>query len=282
MSTLAPRTIQEAVDALGEHPDADVLAGGTDLMVEVNAGVRRPSTVVSLHRIDELRGWRRDGDEVELGAALTYRELEQGPLAELVPVLAQAARTVGSPQIRNAGTVGGNVCTASPAGDTLPPLAALDATVVLAGPDGRRTVALLEFVTGPKRTDRRPDELVVAVRVPVLDGPQEYLKVGTRNAMVISVAGVAFVVDRAGRTVRCALGSVAAVPVRATDAEAWLATRVNWDASRPAIADPEDVARFAVMVAADARPITDHRSTAEYRRHAVQVCARRAAERCLR
>ena len=276
-----PTTLDGALHVLADHPDAHVLAGGTDLMVEVNYGHRRPSAVLSLRRVDELRGWRIDGDEIVLGAGLTYAEMETGELAELLPALAQAARTVGSPQIRNTGTVGGNLGTASPAGDTLPVLSALDATVVLASVRGERTLSIHDFVTGPKRTAREPDELIVAARVPRVRGPQEYLKVGTRNAMVISVAGCAVVVDLDGRTVRCALGSVGPVPIRCRDAEAFVVGKIDWDAEPARVSDPRTYETFGSLAAEAARPIDDHRSTAAYRRHACGVMARRALMRCL-
>ena len=274
-----PRTLDEAVEALRADPGALVVAGGTDVMVEVNAGRRRPTTVVSLSGVDELRGWRREGGEVVVGATTTYRALEQPEFAALVPALAQAARTVGSPQIRNAATLGGNIGTASPAGDTLPVLAALDATVELVSAAGPRTVPLLELVTGVKTTALAPGELVRAVRMPVLRGAQEFCKVGTRSAMVISVVMVAVVVDLDGRTVRIGVGSAAPTPVRAREAEAWIRERVDWD--RPALRAADDAERFAELVAADTRPIDDHRSTAAYRRHAIEVCARRALQRAL-
>ena len=191
---------------LAESPETQLLAGGTDFMVEVNFGHRDPRQVVSLRGVAELQGWSRDGDVVTLRAGLTYTEMQQAPLADLLPVLAQAARTVGSPQIRNAGTLGGNLGTSSPAGDALPPLLALDATVVLASRAGTRRVPLAEFVTGPKQNVRRPDEVILAAEVAPARGPQEFVKVGTRNAMVISVASVALVVDADARSVRCALG----------------------------------------------------------------------------
>jgi len=279
MTATAPATLDDVIAELSAHPDAQLLAGGTDFMVEVNHGGRRPTRVVSLHRVDELREWHRDGDSLVIGAGVTYAQLIRPDLASLVPCLAQAARTVGSPQIRNAGTLGGNLATASPAGDTLPPLAALDAVVELAGPAGRRTLALDDLVVGPKRTSRSADEVIVSVRLPILRGAQEYLKVGTRNAMVISVAGVAVVIDLEGRTVRCALGSVGPVPIRATEAEGLAAERVDWDAL--ALLDPADATAFGELVAQASAPIDDHRSTAAYRRHAVGVCATRALLRCL-
>jgi CO/xanthine dehydrogenase FAD-binding subunit len=279
MTVLAPATVREVVTALHHDPELQLLAGGTDFMVEVNFGHRRPPGVISLHRVDELKGWRRDGDSIVLGAGLTYAEMERPPLAGLLPALAQAARTVGSPQIRNAGTLGGNLGTASPAGDTLPVLTALDATVVLEGSEGRREVPLTEFVVGVKRTTLAADEIVVASRVPVLRGPQEFLKVGTRNAMVISIVTVAVVVDLDRRTVRCGLGSVSPVPLRAHAAEAMVAPLVDWDAVR--ITDARAYGRFGALAADASTPIDDQRGTAAYRRHAAAVCAARALRRTL-
>jgi CO/xanthine dehydrogenase FAD-binding subunit len=264
------------LELLAAQPDAQLLAGGTDFMVEVNFGHRRPRSVIALHRVPELRGWQQQGDTLVLGSGLTYTEMLDEPLAGLVPALAQAARTVGSPQIRNAGTLGGNLGTGSPAGDTLPVLVALDATVQLASAAGGRHLPVRQFVTGPKATALQPGEVIVSVHVPVLDGPQEFLKVGTRNAMVISVASVALVTDRVGHTVRCGLGSVGPVPLRAEEAEAWAAERVPWDGSA---LGAEVAEGFGQRVAAAALPITDHRSTADYRRHAVGVCATRALRR---
>jgi CO/xanthine dehydrogenase FAD-binding subunit len=288
VTVAVPRTIDDAVAALAELPDAQVLAGGTDFMVEVNFGHRRPTDVVALRRVDELRTWSVDGTSgvLRICAGVPYAEMQQPPLAELVPALAQAARTVGSPQIRNAGTIGGNLATASPAGDTLPVLAALDATVVVAGPGGaRRTLPWHEFLVGPKRNALEPGELVVAVEIPPVRGPQEFLKVGTRNAMVISVASVAVVRDIDAGTVRCALGSVGPTVIRTGDAEAWLATSGafgDFGSLRRAEVTESVGVEFGRRVAAAARPIDDHRSTADYRRHAVEVCARRALERVLR
>jgi CO/xanthine dehydrogenase FAD-binding subunit len=198
-------------------------------------------------------------------------------LHKLLPGLAQAARTVGSPQIRNAGTLGGNLGTGSPAGDSLPVLAALDATVVVGSKQGRRSLSLDELIVGPKRTTLKPGEVIVEVRVPAALGAQEFLKVGTRNAMVIAVANTALVVDWAGRSVRCALGSVGPVIIRATEAEQLISSRIDWE--ERALNDENAVAEFAALVRSAARPIDDHRSTADYRRHAVGICATRALQR---
>ena len=284
VTVTTPTALDEALAELHARPEAHVLAGGTDFMVEVNFGLRRPVAVLAVNRVGELRQWRREGDHIVLGAGLTYTDMAAPDLAAALPALAQAARTVGSPQIRNAGTLGGNLGTASPAGDTLPVLAALGATVVLARSGGSRELRLDEFLVGPKRTAIELGELITEVRVPAVEGPQEFLKVGTRNAMVIAVAAVALVLDRRRRTVGCGLGSVGPVPLRAPEAEAWLAERITWDGdgTEPRLDDPEAPTVFGEMVAAAARPIDDHRSTAAYRRHAVGICARRAAERALR
>jgi CO/xanthine dehydrogenase FAD-binding subunit len=281
VGVLTPESLDDAVAALGQHPAALVLAGGTDLMVEVNEARRRLTgheTVLAVGRLPELRTWRHDpvAATVRLGAGVTYAELESEPLASLLPALAQAARTVGSPQIRNAATIGGNLATCSPAGDGLPVLAALDADVELTGPRGPRTMPVGAFMTGVKRTDLRPGELISAVTVRVLDGWQGYAKVGVRNAMVIAIAGACLAVDRPTRTIRIALGSVAPTIVRAPEAEAFAAGAVDWSAGA---VDGAAAARFGELAAAASRPIDDHRATAAYRRRAVEVLARRLLHR---
>lgn len=263
---------------LAARPSALVLAGGTDLMVELNLGHRRTDHVVCVNRVRELRSWRHDPATrtVHVGAAVTWAELLDEPLAALLPALAQAARTVGSPQIRHAGTLGGNLGTSSPAGDGLPVLAALEAVVHLASASGTRDVAFADFATGPKRTVRRPDELITGVTVPVLDGYQGYTKVGVRNAMVIATASACLAVDAPARSVRLALGSVGPVILRAPEAETLLAGADVWTGGE--LSD-DAVAEFGRAAAAASRPIDDHRSTAAYRRRAIEVLARRLARR---
>jgi CO/xanthine dehydrogenase FAD-binding subunit len=269
--------LSDALEALADDPSLTVLAGGTDLMVDLNYGRRRPSGILALRRVPELRGWRVEGDDVVLGAATTYTELMEPELADKVPALAAAARTVGSPQIRNTGTIGGNLATASPAGDTLPVLFALDAHVDIASVGGSRTVPVADLVIGPKRNGLDPGELVTTVRVPRAAGPQEFLKVGVRNAMVIAIASCALVVDTDRRQVACALGSVGPVPVRDTAVEMWLTVRVDWDGNR--LSHQSVVEGFGRRMAAAAQPIDDHRAPASYRRYAVEILARRALER---
>jgi len=276
MSVLIATSLDEAVSLLAEDTSRQVLAGGTDFMVEVNYRRRDPVDVVVIDRLPELVGWQREGDDVVIGAGVTYTTLQSTELAKLVPGLSQAARTVGSPQIRNAGTLGGNLATASPAGDTIPVLAALDARVNCVSVDGRRMVELGELITGVKRTSLQPGELIESIRVPVLDGPQEFLKIGTRNAMVISVASLALVVDWPGERAAIGLGSVAPIPLRAGVAEAFLTDAVDWN-RRTLSAGAADEA--AELVRSAATPIDDHRSTAAYRSHGVGVLARRALRR---
>jgi CO/xanthine dehydrogenase FAD-binding subunit len=279
VAVLLPRSLDEALAELARDPSAHVLAGGTDLMVEVNGGHRRPPSVVAIAGLPELAGWHHDAEArtVTLGAGLTYTAMLAEPLASLLPALAEAARTVGSPQIRNAGTLGGNLGTASPAGDALPVLSALGATLSVARAGVVRELSIHDFLVGVKRTALEPGELVVSATVPVLDGWQGYAKVGVRNAMVISVAGACLAIDRNRRTVRLALGAVGQTVLRAREAEAWAAEHLDWDDERLVPADV--AAEFSRLAAAEARPIDDHRSTAAYRRHAVGVLARRLLER---
>jgi CO/xanthine dehydrogenase FAD-binding subunit len=282
MSVLNPTHLADALDALAAQPTALVLAGGTDAMVEINMGHRRPNAVVSVGRIPELRSWSyevsSDGTSparLRIGAGVTYAEIETEPLCTWVPALGQAARTVGSPQIRHAATLGGNVATCSPAGDGLPVLAALDAEVHLVSATGSRAMPFEQFMTGPKRNALLPGELIEAVSVPVFRGFQGYAKVGVRNAMVISNAGACLVVDDNGR-VRIALGSVGPTILRCPDAETFAAAVV--DHQTRSVAE-SDVAEFGRLAADATRPIDDHRSTAAYRRHAIAVLAQRLLRR---
>ena len=277
MTIARPTSLTGAIDALADLPGADLLAGGTDLMVEVNHGHRRPEGVVALRRIDELRGVEATDGGITIGALTTYRQVE-ADLADDAPGLAMAARTVGSPQIRNAGTIGGNLGTASPAGDTLHWLVAMDATVGLAGPDGTRTMPVADFLTGPKRTAIAPGEVITHLTVPPCEGPQHVAKIGPRGAMAISVASIAVVVDTGRRQVRAAMGAVGPTPVRPADAEAAISQAIDWDSLRCAA---QDISAFARACADAATPIDDHRSTAAYRRHAVGVLAERSLTRCL-
>ncbi len=265
LKAIRPNDIREAAEALEAHPGAVALAGGTDLMVEVNFGMTRPDTVVTLRRLPELQEISRR----RIGAGATFRRLESGDHN----ALAQLARTIGSPQIRAAGTIGGNIATASPAGDSLPFLAGLDAYIELYSTSGVRQVRWDDFFVGVKRTSRREDELITAVTLPEdLPDRQEFAKIGQRSAMVISVVSACVFRWRDGRT-RVALGSVGPTPIRARQAEEMISSEPN--------PGPTALEHFARLVSEEVVPITDHRGTASYRRYASGVLARRLLERCL-
>lgn len=279
MSVHIAKTLDEACERIADEPFAVLLAGGTDFMVDVNYHRRKPNFVIALDRVPELKGWRRESGRIEMGAAMTYAEMEDPLFAAYVPALAQAARTVGSPQIRNAGTLGGNLATASPAGDTLPPLAALDARVSIRSVRGEREIRLNDLIVGVKKTTLARDEIIRGVSIKEVNGSQEFLKVGVRNAMVISIAAIALVVDKDAKKVRTALGSVSPVPLRARKAEGWISENLDWTSSPPPPPGKDVLLEFGKLVAEEASPITDHRSTANYRRHAVGVMAQRALAR---
>lgn len=275
MSVYVPHSLEEAQQLLLKHPDATLLSGGTDLMVEVNFNHRRPSTVISLKKVDELSSWsvNEEDGHIFIGAGVTHGELETGTIASYLPALAQACRTVGSPQIRAAGTIGGNLATCSPAGDTLPVLSALDARVHLSSVNGERVIAFSEFMVGPKRSSRSVDEIITGVTLDIPNGWQGYAKVGVRNAMVISVASACLSIHNS--KVRVALGSVGPTIIRCSQAEDWINSQ-NIDLGNV----KDDVARhFGELVSAESRPIDDHRSTAQYRKHAVGVLATRLLQR---
>jgi CO/xanthine dehydrogenase FAD-binding subunit len=262
VDVLTPRTLDEALRIKAERTDAVPIAGGTDLMVELNFDRARPDLVLDLGRLEELAGWSQESGSLRLGARVSYTELRRSPLRERLPALAEAARTVGSPQIQNRGTIGGNLGTASPAGDALPPLLVGAAEVVVASARGTREVALDDFLAGPKRTTLAADELILAVRVAPARGRQTFMKVGPRNAMVISVVSLALAVDEERGELRASFGSAGPVPGLV-------------------VAPLADRHELADLVATVAQPIDDVRGTAPYRRHALRVLAGRALERCL-
>jgi CO/xanthine dehydrogenase FAD-binding subunit len=258
VEVLTPRSLGEALRLKSERPEAVPIAGGTDLMVALNFDRERPSALLNLTEVPELRGWSRENGSVRLGAGLTYSEAMQPPLADLLPALAEASRTVGSPQIRNRGTIGGNLGTASPAGDALPPLLVAGTDVVVASVREERTVPLQEFLVGPKRNALAGDELILAV-IARTGSPQTFMKVGPRNAMVIAVVSLALRVDE---ELRAAFGSAGPVP-------------------RLVRAPLDEVEAFPDRVADAASPIDDVRGSASYRRHALRVLTARALDRCL-
>jgi CO/xanthine dehydrogenase FAD-binding subunit len=261
-----PRTLDGTLAAIGEYPNATLLAGGTDVMVEVNFRTRQVQQVISLRQVTDLKEWNGN----RIGAGVTFQRMERGPIR----ALAQLARTVGSPQIRSVGTLGGNLGTASPAGDSHPFLAACDAGIEVRSRTGEtRTLRWNEFLTGPKMNALQPGEVITAAVLPEhLPARQEFGKVGVRSAMVISTVSACVMRDEDGRTT-AALGAVGPTVLRATRAEEMISAE-----SHPS---EESLAEFARLVSEEVRPITDHRSTAAYRRHAAGVLARRLLERCL-
>ncbi|MEV6902495.1 FAD binding domain-containing protein [Amycolatopsis sp. NPDC051372] len=276
MEFLRPTTLAEALEAKAAHPDAVPIAGGTDVMVEINFDHRRPPALLDLNRVSELYGHDVVEGHIRIAAATPYTRI----IAELggrLPGLAMAARTVGSPQIRNRGSVGGNLGAASPAGDSHPALLAADAQVEIASTRGTRRVAAKDFYVGVKRNVLEKDELITAVHLAPASGPQQFSKVGTRNAMVIAVCAFGLAVHPAERRVGTGVGSAAPTPRCAFDAEAFLAGELaaddQWDRPR-ALADSVK-RRFGELVAAAAAPIDDVRGSADYRSHALSVLARR-------
>ena len=258
MEVLQPDSWPEALELKATHPDAVAIAGGTDLMVELNFDRLRPARVLDLTQIEELTQWGPENGHLRVGAGVTYARLI-AELGERLPGLAIASRTVGSPQIRNRGTVGGNLGTSSPAGDALPPLFTSDAEVELVSRTGARRVPVGEFVTGPKRNCLAEDELIAAFHIAPADGPQQFAKIGTRNAMVIAVCSLAV---SAGDELRASFGSASPRPVLVT-------------------APRDEASSFAERVAEAAAPIDDVRGSERYRRHALRVLTERALKRVL-
>src|SRR6202158_332404 len=277
MEFLQPASWPEALAMKATHPEALPIAGGTDVMVEINFDRQRPAAIIDLTRLAELNEWGMDGGFLRIGAGVTYTRIID-ELGERLPGLAMASRTVGSPQIRNRGTVGGNLGSASPAGDAHPPLLASDALIELASTSGSRRLPAREFYVGPKRNAMRNDELIAAYLVEPAKGPQQFSKVGTRNAMVIAVCSFAIALNSERRQVGTGIGSAAPTPVTAGEAERFLEGALEegrlWESR--AEMSPTAMVRFGELVAAAARPIDDVRGTAAYRTHALAVLARRS------
>ncbi|MFD9816541.1 FAD binding domain-containing protein [Streptomyces sp. NPDC059080] len=276
MDFLRPATWEEALAAKAAHPSAVPLAGGTDVMVEINFDHRRPAYLLDLGRIGDLAEWETGERTVRLGASVPYTKIMEQLRTEL-PGLALAAHTVASPQIRNRGGVGGNLGTASPAGDAHPALLASGAEVEAESVRGRRMIPIDGFYRGVKRNALEPDELIRAVHIPRATGPQQFSKVGTRNAMVIAVCAFGLALHPDTRTVRTGIGSAAPTPVRATAAEEFLAAALAeaglWESGGALL--PSVAREFGQLAAGACNPIDDVRGSAAYRRHAVGVMARR-------
>jgi CO/xanthine dehydrogenase FAD-binding subunit len=274
MTVIVAKELNTALAALREHHDARLIQGGTDLMVEINFNHVKPTTMISLRDVASLRTIRRDQPgKLSIGSGVPYSVIEGEPVLSEIPALAQAARTVGSPQIRAAGSLGGNLGTCSPAGDTLPVMFALDAMIHLNTLDSTRVVSIHDFMTGVKRSVRQHDEIITSIDFPIINGWQGYSKVGVRNAMVISVASACLVADHENADVRIALGSGGPTIIRCREAEAWLKSSQNLSAGQSISLDVAN--EFGRRAAGESSPIDDHRSPAQYRRHAISVLASR-------
>jgi CO/xanthine dehydrogenase FAD-binding subunit len=276
MEFIQPTAWDEALAARAAHPGSMPIAGGTDVMVDLNFDRSRPDVIIDLTRVRELREWGEQDGVVRIGAGVTYARVI-AELGDRLPGLAMASRTIGSPQIRNRGTVGGNLGAASPAGDSHPPLVAAHAEVELASGGGVRRVPAREFYVGPKRSVLAADELIAAILVAPARGPEQFSKIGTRNAMVIAACSFALAIDPVLRRVGTGIGSAGPTPLAAAEAESFLEGVLSeddtWDS--PAPLGDAALERFGELVAAAARPIDDVRSTAAYRREALRVLARR-------
>ena len=276
MEVLQTDVWQEALALKAEHPGVVPIAGGTDLMVELNFDRIRPRTMLDVTRVPELSEWWPEDGRLRVGAGVTYARLI-AEVGEHLPGLAIASRTVGSPQIRNRGTVGGNLGTSSPAGDALPPLFAADAEIELASITGSRRIPVAEFVTGPKRNCLESDELIAAFHIAPAQGPQQFAKIGTRNAMVIAVCSLALSIWPERRAVAACIGSAGPTPIRCGEAERFIAGVLEehdlWS-NRASLPDTA-LTEFGELVRRAARPIDDVRGTGRYRRHALGVLARR-------
>ena len=272
MEFLQPGDWREALELKAAHPEALPLWGGTDVMVDLNFGRERPEAILDLTRVRELAEWEQSDGTLRVGAGVSYtRAIAE--LGDALPGLAAASRTVGSPQIRNRGTIGGNLGSSSPAGDALPPLYASSAEIELASASGTRRVPIAEFITGPKRNTLEPGELIAAFHIRPARGPQQFSKIGTRNAMVIAVCSFALDLDPQARTVGTCIGSAAPTPVRAPEAEEFAAHHLDWNGGGDL--EREVATRFGELVAQAASPIDDVRGSSAYRRHALSVLARR-------
>jgi carbon-monoxide dehydrogenase medium subunit len=272
-----PTTLNEAVSLLTRiNGTVNLLAGGTDLLVEIKEQLRRPDYVINIKKISGMDGLRFDAkDGLRLGALVTMRQVEMSPvIREKYPALRQSVSEVGSIQIRNRATLAGNICRASPSADTLPPLIADRASVRIFGPDGERVIPLEEFFTGPGKTLLKSNEILTSIIVPP-PAPftgSAYIKLGRRKAMELATVGVAVTLTLAGRTcrdIRIALGAVAPTPIRAKRAEAVMLGQPF---------DQDHIEAAAQTAMEESRPISNVRGSADYRREMVKVLTRRAIQ----
>ncbi|MDA2962685.1 MAG: FAD binding domain-containing protein [Actinomycetota bacterium] len=273
MDFFRPTSLADALKLKSAYPLALCINGGTDVMVELNFDRKRPETLLDLSAVQELSQWSEEGDSIVLGAGVTYSRI-QAELQAQLPGLAMASRTVGSLQIRNRAGVGGNLGSASPAGDAHPALLATGAAVNVSSIQGNRSIDIHEYFIGPKKSALVPDEIIISITIPKARGGQQFSKIGTRNAMVIAVCSFGLAIDAQSRTVGTGIGSAGPTPLRAVDAEAFAASHLDWEKGTPLT--PELLKEFGALVSAASRPIDDIRGTAAYRRHTLAVIAARS------
>lgn len=274
---LQPKTLNDALNALAQNDSAiRPLGGGTDMLVDIRAKRAQPDVLVALQNVNELRGITRENGHVRIGASTTIAEFLKNPLLTQYDALVGAAFVFANPMIRNCATIAGNIGSASPAGDMLPPLLALDAQIELVGSSGARAMPLHEFFIGPRKTARRTDELVAGLEIPPHSGSSAFYKLGLRQADAISLVSVAVWLERDGemtRDVRIALGAVAPRPLRALRAEEIL---------RGQSFNETNLAQAARIASEECAPIDDLRASANYRRRMVNVYVRRMLEQAWR
>ena len=277
---IAPGTLDEAVGALAEHSaHCKLLAGGTDLLVDLKHTLEGPQVVIGLDNVDELRGIEETAVGLRIGAMVTHTEVMESPLiASHAPAMISAARTIGAVQTRNMGTIGGNLVTCVPSMDSGPVLVALDAMVTLAGAGGTRQLPLTDFFVGPRQSALEPDELLVDILIPqaMLGRAASFLKFGLRKGQALALVNAAASVSVMGdeiTEVRIALGAVAPTVIRAVEAESVVAGRNPTDAAA--------VSEAAEVAVTEARPIDDFRASADYRRRLIAVGTRRVLTEAL-
>lgn len=273
MDFYRPQTLGDALKLKSEFNAALCINGGTDVMVELNFDRKRPEVLLDLSAVAQLSNWSDEGDAISLGAGVTYTRIYQ-ELGSQLPGLAMASRTVGSLQIRNKGSVGGNLGSASPAGDAHPALLATGASVIVASLGGERSIDINDFFLGPKKSALRGDEIIISILIPKAKGGQEYSKIGTRNAMVIAVASFGIAIDATARCVGTGIGSAGPTPLRAHAAEKYAAENLDWKTYSPV--SQVVLKEFGGLVALAAKPIDDVRGSAAYRRHGLSVISARS------
>jgi CO/xanthine dehydrogenase FAD-binding subunit len=273
----APESLTEALTMIAELENANPIIGGTDLMIAMRAGVSTPSHLVDLNEIDELNYVKEEDGYIKIGATTTHAQVAASPVAKKLPALVDSVSRIGSPQIRNRGTITGNICNASPAADSAPPLLVHYAQVVIKSLDGERVIPIAELFAGPKINSLEATELLTEIRIPV---PKEgsassYKRIGRRKAFTLSIVSSAAFIQMDGETcvdAKVAFGSVAITPLRVPAAEELL---------KGSKLDEDSIKAASEVVYETVKPITDVRGTAEYRKDMCPVLMKRAITQCL-